>query len=128
MPPSDFKDLVEGWLARASNPATGMDVELRTAQERILKLKHKIKEERKISELKQQEDTIQAEKLEKVFMIMAKEITNLQEGKTPELSSIKEKELKIAQEKLEIMEKQIEELVEKLERSNRIKKYFYESC
>ena len=128
MPPSDFKDLVEGWLARASNPATGMDVELWTAQEKILKLEHKIKEERKISELKQQEDTIQAEKLEKVFMIMAKEITNLQEGKTPELSSIKEKELKNAQEKLEIMEKQIEELVEKLERSNSIKKYFYESC
>ena len=59
---------------------------------------------------------------------MAKEITNLQEGKTPELSSKKEKKLKNAQEKLEIMEKQIEELVEKLERSNRIKKYFYESC
>ena len=65
MPPSDFKDLVEGWLARASNPATGMDVKLRTAQEKILKLEHKTKEERKISELKQQEDTIQAEKLEK---------------------------------------------------------------
>ena len=44
MPPSDFKDLVEGWLARASNPATGMDVELWTAQEKILKLEHKSKQ------------------------------------------------------------------------------------
>ena len=119
MPPPDFKELVEGWLARASNPATGMDVKLRTAQEKILQLEHKIKEERKISELKQQEDTIKAEKLEKVIMIMAREITNLQEGKSPELSSVKDKELKNAQEKLKTMEKKIEELGEKLERADK---------
>ena len=89
----------------ASCLSPGMDAKLRAAQERIIQLEHKIKEDTKMNELKQQEDAINAEKLEKVIMIMAREITNLQEGKMPELSMVKDKSLKEAQEQLKIVEK-----------------------
>ena len=85
IPTVDFMELVEGWLARSSRPASG----LRAAQERIIHLELKIKQDTKMNELKHQEDAINAEKLEKVIMIMAREITNLQEGKMPELSMVK---------------------------------------
>ena len=71
MPPVDSKELVEEWLARASNPTPVMDAELRSAKKKILQLEHKIKEDRKILELKQQEDNIKTERLAKVIMIRA---------------------------------------------------------
>ena len=46
-------DLVEGWLAKAENPATGMEEELSSAREQIKLLEHKLKEEVKIAEIKQ---------------------------------------------------------------------------
>ena len=51
MPSNDFKQVVEGWLARAVNPASGMEAELMSAKEKIRQLKHKIQEERKVFEL-----------------------------------------------------------------------------
>ena len=117
MPPIDFKELVEGWLAKAVNPASGMEAELQSAQEKIRQLEHKLQEERKIFELKHQEDNIQAEKHVKVIMIMAREITNLQEGKSPELARANDKVLKDAQEKVTKAEKDNKELSDRLERT-----------
>ena len=111
MPPADFKELVEGWLARASNPTPGMDADLRSAREKILQLEHRIQEDKKILELKQQEDNIKTERLEKVIMIMAVEINNLHKGITSNISSVKDKDLKEAQEKIKAVEKEKDELV-----------------
>ena len=52
----EFKELVEGWLENSQNPATRMEVELNSAREQIKQLEHKINEDKKISDLKDQED------------------------------------------------------------------------
>ena len=61
----NVKELVECWLVRAENPATGMEAELNSAREKIKQLEHKFKEEVKIGEVKQQEQSIQMENYEK---------------------------------------------------------------
>ena len=81
----NVKELVECWQARAENPATGMEAELNFAKEKLNQLEHKLKEEVKMGEVKQQEQLIQTEKYEKVIMMMAREIRNLHEEKEPEL-------------------------------------------
>ena len=116
----NIKEVVEGWLAKAENPATGMEVELNSAREKIKLLEHKLKEEVKIGEIKQQEETIQDEKYEKVTMMMAKEIRNLQEGKEPGLASGKDKALAEAREKLITSETEKEILEDKLEKANKV--------
>ena len=100
MSPTDFKEVIEGWLARAENPASGLEAEVYAAREKIKQLEHAIIEGKKVAELKEQEENIKVETLEKVIMAMACEIKSLQEGNEPLLSSGKEKALKEAREKL----------------------------
>ena len=115
----NVKELVECWLARAENPATGMEAEPNFAKEKINQLEHKLKQEVKMGEVKQQEQVIQTEKYEKVIMMMAMEIRNLHEGKEPELSCGKDKSLKEAREKLTKVEAEKEMLMEKLEKAGK---------
>ena len=70
----DFQELLDGWLARAENPASGMDAELQAARQKIKELKHIIREEKKMSEVNDQEKNIKIEMLEKVIMAMANEL------------------------------------------------------
>ena len=114
-----IKELVELWLARAENPASGMSDQLNTAKEKIKQLEHKLKEEVKLAEIKKQEGDIQTEKYEKVIMVMAMEIRNLQEGRDPELSNGREKVLKEAREQLATAEAENNVLNEKLEEAHK---------
>ena len=116
---SSVKELVEVWLARAENPAAGMEAQLNTANEKIKQLEHKLQEEFKIAEIKKQEEDIKTEKYEKVILVMAKEIKNLQEGREPELSSGREKVIKEAHEQLMKAEAEKKVLKEKLEEANK---------
>ena len=109
------KRIAEEWLAKAENSATGMDGDLKAAREKIKQLKHIIEEDKKILKLKQKEDEIRAEQLEKVIRMMAREIKNLQEGKTPELVTQKDDMLKKAHKQVKEKEKENKDLAEKLE-------------
>ena len=61
-----FQEILEGWLAKAANPAHGMEAELQLAREKLKQLVHTIKEEKKISELREQEQNAKIEMLEKL--------------------------------------------------------------
>ena len=108
------KDLVEEWLARAENPASRMEAELKAAKERIKQLEHERREEKKILELKQVEENVKTEKFEKVIMMMAKELKNLPEGKAPEIASGKERALEEAVTKCKEVEAEAVKLAEDL--------------
>ena len=92
-----------------------MEVELKSAKEKIKQLEHEIKEDRKMSEIKHQEGVLQAEKYEEVIMKMAREIKNLQEGKDTEFADQKDKALENANKQLQEIIKEKEDLKEKLE-------------
>ena len=109
-----IKDLVEEWLARSENPASRLEAKLKAAKERIKQLGHERREEKKILELKQVEEDAKTEKFEKVIMMMAKELKNLQEGKAPEIASGKEKALEEAVKKCKEAEAEAVKLAEEL--------------
>ena len=110
--PEGVKKVVEKWLARAKNPSSRLEAELKKAKEKIMQLEHVIEEDKKFSQIKQQEDKIQLEKHERVIMMMAREIQNLNEGKEPELVIQKEIDIENEElsEKLEITLKENEEM------------------
>ena len=109
--PDEVKKMFEEWLARAKNPSSRLEAELRAAKENIMQLEHVIEADKKFSEIKQQEDKNQLEKHERVIMMMAREIQNLNEGKDPELIIHKETDIEKEElaEKLEIALKEQEE-------------------
>ena len=82
--PERVKKTVEVWLAKAMNPSSRLEAELKAAQDKIVQLEHVIEEDKKISQIKQQEDKIKLEKHERVIMMMAREINNLNKGNEPE--------------------------------------------
>ena len=103
---NQIKDLVAVWLVRAQVPATGLEAELKTAQEKIKQLENAVKEEKGKSE-KIKEDTLnKTNEYEKVMLMMAAEIKNLQEGKDSLLPDIKEK--------LEVVEEDNKNLLKRL--------------
>ena len=116
-----IQDLVEEWLEKAENPSSRMEAELISAKEKIKQLEHEIREEKKVMDLKKQEDNLKTEKLEKVIIVMAKAIKNLQEGKDTELSSRKEKALEEAQLKLQKSETEKQKLSEQLDEATKEK-------
>ena len=111
----EVKRIAQEWLAKAENPATGMDGDLKAAREKIKQLEQIIEEDKKIFKVKQQEETMRSEQLEKVIMMMAKEIRNLQESKEPELLTQIENLLRKAHEQVKEREKDIKDLAKKLE-------------
>ena len=111
----ESRAIVEEWLARAQNPATGLEANLKKAEEKIKQLEHKMKEDKKITDIIKQEHVIQIETQENVIMMMATEIKNLQEGRESQLSDGKEKALTEALKKLTAAESERKELVKKLE-------------
>ena len=113
--PPQVKDMVAGWLARARNPASRLEAQLQETEQKLKHLEHEKKEEAKIAEIKQQEQNMKIEQYEKVIMMMANEIKNLQEGKETEIGDEKEAELKEAKEKLEMSESEKTKLASKLE-------------
>ena len=99
-----LKKVIQGWLAKARNPASRLEAELKAAEEKIKQLEHEKKEESKIAEIKEQEHVAKIEQYEKIIMMMASEIHNLHAGKEPELEDEKdnsEDEKKELQAKLE---------------------------
>ena len=116
-----IQDLVEEWLEKAENPSSRMEAELISAKEKIKQLEHEIREEKKVVDLKKQEDNLKTEKLEKVIIVMAKAIKNLQEGKDTELSSRKEKALEEARLKLQKSETEKQKLSEQLDEATKEK-------
>ena len=119
--PPKVKDMVEGWLARARNPASRMEAQLQAAEGKIKQIEHEKKEEIKIWEIRHQEQTIKIEQYEKVMMMMATKIKNLQEGKPPQIDDGKEKALKEATNLLEQSKTENSELVRKLEEEEKEK-------
>ena len=57
-PAPQVRDMVEGWLARARNPASRMEPQLHAAEEKIKQMEQESKEETKIGEIRHQEQTI----------------------------------------------------------------------
>ena len=121
------KEIVEVWLARAQRPAAGLEADLKKAAEKIKQLEHVLKEEKKISEIFKQEHITQTETQEKVIMMMATEIRNLQEGKESQLADGKDKALKETLDKLTMAEKEKKELTEKLEETTKEKEELKET-
>ena len=109
------KEIVEVWLARAMNPATELEADLKKTTEKIKQLEHELKEEKKRSEIIKQEHVIQTETQERVIMMMATEIKNLQEGRPSQISDGKDTALKETLEKLTTAETDKKKLAEKLE-------------
>ena len=92
-----------------------MEAQLQEAEQKLKQLEHEKKEESKIAEIKQQEQNVKIDQYEKVIMMMAMEIKNLQDGKETEIGDEKEAVLKKAKEKLEVSETEKNELANKLE-------------
>ena len=115
----NFQEVMDGWLARAENPAIGMEAELWAAREKIKQLEHNLNEKQKVSDVKEQEQNIKIEMMEKVIMAMAGELQSLQEGNEPQLSMGKTKALEKAQEGLMNAEKEKDELAEKLDKTHK---------
>ena len=119
--PPQVKDMVEGWLARARNPASRMEAQLQAAEEKIRQIEHEKNEELKIHEIKHQEQKMKIEQYEKVMMMMATEIKNLQDGKQPQIDDGKEKALREANDRLEKSKMENLELLRKLEEETKTK-------
>ena len=115
LPP--VKEMVEWWMARAENPTTGMEAELKAAKARIKQLEHELKEDRKMADIKRQEEVIKMERYEEVIMMMAKEVKNLQEGKEPELVNQKNKALEEINNQLKETINEKEDVKEKLDKA-----------
>ena len=105
-----IRELVEGWLARARNPSSRMEAQLKAAEERIKQLEHEKIEEAKGAEIKQQEHKIQVDKYEKVIMMMATELKNIQEGKEPQIADERKKALEAVEEEVEKVKVEKEDL------------------
>ena len=116
-----IKSIVEVWLARAKNPATGLEAELKKAADNIQQLEHELGEEKKLTEIMKQEQVIHNATQEKVIMMMAIEIKNLQEGKETQLSDGKDKVLKETLKKLTTAETEKKELTERLKETTKEK-------
>ena len=109
----------EWWLARAENPAPGMESELKSAKAKIQHLEHEHKEDRNMFDYKQHEDILKAEKYKKAIFMMAREIKNLCEGKDPELSNQKDKALEKAKKDLTVIKSETMVVLDKLERAQK---------
>ena len=114
---SPVREMVDFWLARAENPAPGMESELMSAKAKIQQLEHELKEDRKMFDIKHQEDILKAEKHEKVILMMAREIKNIKEGKEPEISNQKDKALEKANKELAESKNETKDVSEKLEKA-----------
>ena len=112
-----IKEFVEEWLAKVQGPAQGLETELDEARVKIKKLEENqsllLIESKKVQELKDvtRNQAEKIEKYEKAMNMMAVEIKNMQEGNVSKLIDGK---MKAINEKLKIVEKVNEELVEKL--------------
>ena len=115
----EVMEIAEWWLARARAPASRMEAELRSANEKIKQVEHERKEERKGLELKQQELTAEVDQYKNVIMVMAEEIKNIQEGKKNQIPDENEKVMKETKEQLEKSEKEKDILARKLEEVNK---------
>ena len=72
-----LKKVIQGWLAKARNPASRLEAELKAAEEKIKQLEHEKKEESKIAEIIQEEHVAKIEQYEKIIMMMASEIKKI---------------------------------------------------
>ena len=112
---------MEMWLARAKNPASGLEAELKKAGEKIKQLEHELQEEKKMWQIIKVEQVVQTDTRENVIMMMATEKKNLQKGRESQLSDGKEKVLKETLEKLAVAEDEKNKLAEKLEETTKDK-------